>query len=144
MYSSVLCVRAKSIQVTPAQALPPPYPQLATWGIREGKAFDGVCEILQPALKPAFAYRNRQIPTLVLNGTYDPVTPQPYGEFVAGNLDKAYVYTFPGLGHGSFFPPAGMPATDCSILIATSFLANPDRAPDSSCLAQVKPLFVVE
>lgn len=144
MYSSVLCIRAKSVQTTPAEALPPAYPQLVGWGIREAKAVEGVCEILQPDLKPVFEYRNRQIPTLVLNGAYDPVTPEPYGEFVAGNLDNAYVFTFPGLGHGSFFPPAGMPATDCTIEIATSFLAKPDQTPDSRCLAGVKPLFVVE
>jgi pimeloyl-ACP methyl ester carboxylesterase len=144
MYSSVLCVRANSVQALPAQVMPPPYPQLVPWGIREGEAVKKVCDILQADLKPPFVYENPQIPTLVLNGTFDPVTPQPYGEFVARNLKTAYVYTFPGLGHGSFFPPPGMPATACSIKIATDFLAHPMRAPNSSCLTQVKPLFVVE
>jgi hypothetical protein len=37
-----------------------------------------------------------------------------------------------------------MPATDCVIQIATEFLAKPGQAPNSSCLTQVKPLFVVE
>ena len=144
MYHSVLCVRQNSVQATADQVLPPPYPQLAAMGVRESETVDNVCKLLQAERKPPFAYRNTSIPTLVLNGAYDPVTPQPYGEFVAGSLDNAHVYTFPGLGHGSFFPPAGMPATYCSIEIATGFLANPDRAPDSSCLTQVKPLFVVE
>ena len=105
---------------------------------------DKVCSILKADLKPAFVYRNPEIPTLVLNGAYDPVTPQPYGEAVARNQRIAYVYTFPGLGHGSFFPPPGMLATACTIEIATEFLANPGQAPNSSCLTQVKPLFVVE
>jgi pimeloyl-ACP methyl ester carboxylesterase len=103
-----------------------------------------VCSILQADLKPPFVYENPEIPTLVLNGTYDPVTPQPYGEAVARNLKSSYVYTFPGLGHGSFFPPPGMPATACVMQIATDFLANPRQAPNSSCLTQIKPLFVVE
>jgi pimeloyl-ACP methyl ester carboxylesterase len=144
MYHSVLCARAKSVQATPAQVLPPPFPQLIPWGIREGEAVTKVCSILQADLKPPFVYENPEIPTLVLNGTYDPVTPQPYGEAVARNLKSAYVYTFPGLGHGSFFPPRGMPATACVIQIATDFLANPRQAPNSSCLTQIKPLFVVE
>ena len=144
MYQSVLCVRSKSVQATPDEVLPPAYPQLVGWGVREGEAVANVCAILQAELKPPFVYENPAIPTLVLNGTYDPVTPQPYGEAVASNLKNAYVYAFPGLGHGSFFPPPGMPATACVIEIATQFLADPGQAPNSSCLAQVKPLFVVE
>jgi len=144
MYHSVLCARAKSVQATPSHVLPPPFPQLVAWGIREGEAVAKVCSILQADLKPPFVYENPEIPTLVLNGAYDPVTPQPYGEAVARNLRSAYVYTFPGLGHGSFFPPPGMPATDCVIQIATEFLANPRQAPNSSCLTQIKPMFVVE
>lgn len=144
MYHSVVCIRAKSVQTPPDQALPPPYPQLVAWGIREGEAVTKVCSVLQADLKPPFVFENREIPTLVLNGAYDPVTPQPYGEAVARNLRSAYVYTFPGLGHGSFFPPPGMPATDCVIQIATDFLANPRQAPNSGCLTQIKPLFVVE
>jgi hypothetical protein len=144
MYHSVLCARAKSVLATPNQVLPPPYPQLIAWGTREGDTVAKVCAILQADLKPPFVYENPEIPTLVLNGAYDPVTPQPYGEAVARNLKNAYVYTFPGLGHGAFFPPPGMPATDCVIQIATDFLAKPRQAPNSSCLTQIKPLFVVE
>lgn len=144
MYHSVVCLRAKSVQATPDQALPPPYPQLVALGTREAEAVNNVCPMLEASLKPPFAYRNTEIPTLVLNGAYDPVTPQPYGESVATKLKNAHVYTFPGLGHGSFFPPPGMPATSCVIQVATEFLANPQQAPNGSCLGQVKPLFVVE
>lgn len=144
MYHSVVCVREKSMQANPDEALPLPFPQLRAWGVREGASVAKVCSVLEADRKPAFAYRNPEVPTLVFNGAYDPVTPQPYGEAVAANLKNAYVYTFPGIGHGSFFPAAGMPAADCSITIATEFLANPGQAPDSSCLAKVKPLFVVE
>ena len=144
MYHSVLCARAKSVQATPTQVLPPAFAQLVPWGVREGETVAKVCAILQADLKPPFVYENPEIPTLVLNGAYDPVTPQPYGEAVARNLKSAYVYTFPGLGHGAFFPPPGMPATDCVMQIATDFLAKPRQAPNSSCLTQIKPLFVVE
>ncbi|MFN7286361.1 MAG: alpha/beta hydrolase [bacterium] len=144
MYHTVVCVREKSMQTPPDEALPLPFPQLRALGEREADAVAKVCSVLEADRKPAFAYRNPDVPTLVLNGGYDPVTPQPYGEAVAAKLKNAYVYTFPGIGHGSFFPAAGMPATDCSITIAIEFLTNPGQAPDSSCLARVKPLFVVE
>lgn len=144
MYHSVVCVRARSVQATPDQALPPPYPQLLALGQREGEAVAKVCSVLEANLKQPFVYRNPEIPTLVLNGAYDPVTPQPYGEAVATKLKRAHVYTFPGLGHGSFFPPPGMPATSCVMQMATDFLANPRQAPNSSCLSHIKPLFVVE
>lgn len=144
MYHTVLCARTKSLQVTPSQVLPPPYPQFIPLGIREAEAVTKVCDVLQSELKPPFIYANPEIPTLVLNGTYDPVTPQPYGEAVARNLKTAYVYTFPGVGHGSLFPPRGMPAAACVTQIAADFLANPKQAPNSSCLTQIKPLFVVE
>lgn len=144
MYHSVLCARAKSVRAAPNQVLPPAYAQLVAWGVREGETVAKVCAMLQAELKPPFVYQNTEIPTLVLNGAYDPVTPQPYGEAVASHLKNAFVYTFPGLGHGSFFPPPGMAATDCVIRISTAFLANPRQAPNSSCLTQIKPLFVVE
>ena len=50
----------------------------------------------------------------------------------------------PAWGTGSFFPPPGMPATDCVMQMATDFLVKPTQAPNSSCLTQIKPLFVVE
>lgn len=144
MYHTVLCARAKSVQVTPSQVLPPPYPQLLPWGIREAEAVTRVCDVLQSELKPPFVYENPEIPTLVLNGSYDPVTPSPYGEAVARNFKTAYVYTFPGVGHGALFAPRGMPAEACVTQIAVDFLANPKQAPNSSCLTQIKPIFVVE
>jgi len=144
MYHTVLCARAKSLQVTPSQVLPPSYPQLLPIGIREAEAVTKACDVLQVELKPPFVYENPEIPTLVFNGAYDPVTPQPYGEAVAKNLKTAYVYTFPGVGHGALLAPPNTPAADCVTKIAADFLANPKQTPDSRCLTQVKPVFVVE
>ena len=144
MYHTVLCARAKSVQVTPSEVLPPAYPQLIPWGIREAEVGANVCASLKAELKPPFVYENPEIPTLVLNGAYDPVTPQPYGEAVAKNLKTAHVYTFPGVGHGALMLPPKMPAGACATEIAASFLADPEQSPDSRCLAEIKPAFVVE
>jgi pimeloyl-ACP methyl ester carboxylesterase len=144
MYHTVLCARGRSVRVQPAQVLPPPYPQLLPLGLREAEAVNNACDVLQVEQKPPFISRNPQIPTLVLNGSYDPVTPAPYGEAVARNQTTSYVVTFPGVGHGALFAPQGMPAAACVTQIAADFLANPQQAPDRRCLAQVKPAFVVE
>jgi pimeloyl-ACP methyl ester carboxylesterase len=144
MYHTVLCARARSIQVDPAKVLPPAYPQLLPLGLREAEGVNRACEVLQVELKPPFVNNNRQIPTLVLSGSYDPVTPAPYGEAVAKTMTTAYAYTFPGVGHGALFAPSGMPAAACVTQITADFLARPTATPDSSCLAGVKPAFVVE
>ncbi|MFY8149267.1 MAG: alpha/beta hydrolase [Prochlorococcaceae cyanobacterium] len=144
MYHTVLCARAKSFQVTPSQVLPTPYPQLLSFGIREAEVGRKVCAILQVELKPPFVIDNPEIPILVLNGAYDPVTPEPYGEAVAKHMKTAYVYTFPGVGHGVLMVPLHMPAGACATQIAADFLRYPRQAPDSQCLNRIKPAFVIE
>jgi pimeloyl-ACP methyl ester carboxylesterase len=144
MYHTVLCARGRSVRFQPAQVLPAPYPQLLPLGLREAEAVNNACDVLQVEQKPPFVTANPQIPTLVLNGSYDPVTPAPYGEAVANNQTTAYVVTFPGVGHGALFAPQGMAAAACVSQIAADFLTNPSQAPDRRCLAKVKPAFVVE
>lgn len=144
MYHTVLCARVKSVQVTPSQVLPASYPQLLPIGIRESQVVTKACDILQVELKPPFVYENPEIPTLIFNGAYDPVTPPPYGEAVARNLKTAYVYTFPGVGHGALILPPDLPAAACSAQIAADFLTHPQQPPDSRCLTQLKPAFVPE
>jgi pimeloyl-ACP methyl ester carboxylesterase len=144
MYHTVLCARTNSVQTEPSTLFPTPYEQLIPVGLSESASVDRFCEILQVEQEAPFAYDNTDIPVLVLNGTYDPVTPQTYGERVASNFETAYVYTFPGVGHGSFFAPAETPAGQCVASIATDFLADPQQTPDSRCLTEVKPIFVYE
>lgn len=144
MYSAILCSRTPSVKVDPATLFPAPYPQLAFFGPQEKSLVDRVCEVLQVELEPAFAYENTEIPTLVLNGSFDPVTPEAYGKAVASNLKSAYVYTFPGVGHGSLPLKPNLTGAACSQAIGLDFLANPNRPPDSRCLAAVKPAFEYE
>lgn len=144
MYRTVLSARTKSVQVTPSQVLPASYPQLLPIGIRESEVVTKACDILQVELKPPFVYENPEISTLIFNGAYDPMTPQPYREAVARNLKTAYVYTFPGVGHGALILPPDLPAAACSAQIAADFLTHPQQPPDSHCLAQIQPVFVQE
>jgi len=144
MYSAVLCARTASVTVDPATLFPPPYPQLAFFGSQEKALVDRSCEVLQVELEPPFADKNTEVPALVFNGQFDPVTPEVYGKAVASNLKNAYVYTFPGVGHVSLVAKANTTGAACAQTIALAFLTDPNRAPDSRCLAEVKPVFESE
>lgn len=75
------------------------------------------------------------IPTLVMSGEWDPITPPAWGDVVAETLSQAYVYTFPGVGHGAVL---GGP---CPESIMDTFLQNPMVEPDASCIADMGTTF---
>lgn len=69
------------------------------------------------------------IPTLVLAGEYDPITPPSHGMAVAANLSNATFVEFPAVGHGLLLEG------DCATSIILAFLDGED-APDTSCVAE--------
>jgi pimeloyl-ACP methyl ester carboxylesterase len=71
------------------------------------------------------------LPTLVLAGRYDPVTPPHYSKPVIDTLRKSYYFEFPGIGHGVNW---GGP---CPIEISLAFLKNPKQKPASTCIAKM-------
>ncbi len=71
------------------------------------------------------------IPTLILAGQYDPITPPDLGLQVAETLSRGYVVKVPGAGH----VPSMDPAVDCTRQIIRAFLTDPTRQPDDPCLA---------
>ncbi len=73
------------------------------------------------------------IPSLVIEGSFDPATPPFYGKQVAERLANSFYYEFPAMGH--------VPTTDdaCALKIALDFIANPLLRPDDSCLAVSSP-----
>jgi pimeloyl-ACP methyl ester carboxylesterase len=76
------------------------------------------------------------IPTLILEGEFDPVTPPANGALVAKTLSHSYSLVFPGIGHGVDF------TGPCPTGIVLAFQANPDQQPDTSCIAQLgEPAF---
>jgi hypothetical protein len=71
------------------------------------------------------------IPTLVMSGEFDPVTPPSFGEAVAKHLNHAYAYSFPGVGHGT------IDGGDCPVSMMLVFLENPTQAPDDNCITEM-------
>jgi hypothetical protein len=72
------------------------------------------------------------IPTLVISGEYDPITPPEYGKLVAGKLSAGYFFEFPGMGHGV------TTSSECAISIARAFLQLPSEKPDASCIDEMR------
>jgi len=72
------------------------------------------------------------IPTLVLTGEFDPVTPPEYGQLVAGYLSNSYFFELPGIGHDI------LSASECARGMIGAFVSDPTQAPDASCVAAMK------
>jgi hypothetical protein len=74
------------------------------------------------------------IPTLILEGELDPVTPPEYGRLVAGHLSNAYFFEFPGFGH------AGESTSECALSITAAFINDPMTEPAATCMAEMPGL----
>ena len=77
------------------------------------------------------------VPTLIMSGEFDPILPPVNGDLMAETLSNSYVYTFPGLGHGTFA------RNDCPNSILLDFVNDPTTAPDAACIAGMGVQFVV-
>jgi hypothetical protein len=78
------------------------------------------------------------IPTLILAGEYDPVTPPSWGQLAADTLANAHFFEVSGTSHGVLF------ANPCAAGIARDFLDAPLTAPDAACIAnQWGPEFII-
>ena len=78
------------------------------------------------------------IPTLILQGEYDPATSPTNGTLAAQTLSKSYFFLFPGVGHGVLASRTG----NCPNDIMNAFLENPAEKPDASCISNMhEPLF---
>ena len=72
-----------------------------------------------------------EIPTLILEGEFDPVTPPEYGQLVAGYLPNSYFFTLPGVGHNV------LTANECARQLVGAFLDDPAQAPDAACVTEM-------
>lgn len=78
------------------------------------------------------------IPTLILSGDSDTLTPLRWAEDIAAELGNAQLVVFAGMGHDIF---AGTP---CARVITANFLDRPTASLDTICAANAAPLFVLE
>jgi pimeloyl-ACP methyl ester carboxylesterase len=73
------------------------------------------------------------LPTLVLAGEYDPITPPSYGRLAAETLSHSSFFDFPAFGHGTL-------GAGCPDEIRTAFLNAPASPLDGSCVTSMPQL----
>lgn len=74
---------------------------------------------------PAPVSVEANIPTLLISGEYDPITPPSNADEAAKYLPNSYAATFKGNGHAS--------VNRCFLGMAKEFLNAPEKEPDTSC-----------
>jgi pimeloyl-ACP methyl ester carboxylesterase len=78
------------------------------------------------------------IPTLILSGEYDPITPPADSLQAAKTLRHSYRFVFPGTGHGVYL------TNSCPNRIVMAFEDDPAHRPDARCIAAMTgPRFLV-
>ena len=128
MYYSVLC--AEDADFDPAQqdlsGLPA---QIAAAEAGDAVEFLQVCQDWQvlPLAPPVDDPVVSQVPTLILSGAFDPITPASYAEEAARTLPNSFSYVFPAGGHGQMLDGG------CADRMILAFLDDPHAAPDTAC-----------
>ena len=135
MYYSVICTEEANF--TPKdQDLTGIRPQIARNEEREPKFLLDTCKIwgvksMGPAVDQPI---QSDIPTLLLSGGFDPITPAVYANTAAKTLSNDYEIVFPAGGHGQALDG------DCQNSIIQAFLDDPSQKPDESCIAAISKL----
>lgn len=86
-----------------------------------------------PSTTPVWEPVNSDIPTLLLSGAQDPVTPPVWAELAAQTLTNATHAVAAAGGHT-------ISSHTCANEIATQFIISPSAEVDTSCLAETKVL----
>ena len=76
------------------------------------------------------------LPTLILAGAYDPITPPSFAEVIEPGFSNSQYAVLPHVGHGVVLD-------DCGMGIARAFMADPTSQADTSCIeTSVEPRWV--
>lgn len=100
------------------------------WGPRVTNA---ICALwgVQRVPKEEISLPECAVPTLLMSGEFDSISPAEGAAGVAQKLTKTYEVVVPGAGHSA------IESSECPVSIALAFLEDPSRKPDTSCLAQL-------
>ncbi|MFZ0548176.1 MAG: alpha/beta fold hydrolase [Candidatus Promineifilaceae bacterium] len=113
-------------------------PELAKFYGRWASDLRTACELW--GVKSAEPLENEpvvsDIPTLILSGDYDPITPPSNGMETAEFLSNSFFFEFEGVGHGVAM------GTNCGMDMITAFLEKPDVRPDDGCMTSLFVGFV--
>ncbi|MCY3833710.1 MAG: alpha/beta fold hydrolase [Chloroflexi bacterium] len=95
-----------------------------------------LCEIWMAEARPARVNQavSSDVPALLLSGNYDPITPPIYADMAEETLERSYNFVLPHVGHGV------LRSERCAVYIAVDFINAPLSEPDSSCIADTRPI----
>lgn len=104
--------------------------------------FSIVSSIEAACATPELGYANARdyrplgssVPTLLLTGHFDPMTPDIYAEQIAASMPQAIRVTIPNFGHSTL---SGV--TACQTVLATAFLNSLQYSDEFACLTDLPP-----
>jgi pimeloyl-ACP methyl ester carboxylesterase len=138
MYYSVICAEDADIDTAaiPVDSL---RPEIAETAVDDIQTYIDTCarwkvELLPPSVDDPVV---SEIPTLLLSGRFDPVTPPAFAAAAAANLPNGTALVDPTASHGVAF------MNSCANEVVGGFLDEPMNPPDGSCFASQEPLKVV-
>jgi pimeloyl-ACP methyl ester carboxylesterase len=73
------------------------------------------------------------VPTLLLTGLYDPITPPQYARLAGSRLTNSFYFEFLSVGHDV------LSNEPCAGELAKQFLEDPMRMPGHGCLGKLRP-----
>lgn len=136
MYITVVC---SEFGDTPGSALrfPGLTKRLAEEGMVDARRLLDTCRDWKIRLldKALLQPVHSDIPTLLLSGRFDPITPPEEADRVAATLSRAYRFTFAGGTHGQAF------TVPCANQLIAQFLDTPGQRPDGRCVQEATPTF---
>ncbi|MEM7344153.1 MAG: alpha/beta hydrolase, partial [Chloroflexota bacterium] len=129
MYYSVICAEDADFTINdvPLEGV---RPEIAEGAAEELGAYLDICTSWPVEKLPdsVDAPITSDIPTLLLSGQFDPITPPSFAATAAETLPNSYNYVYPTGSHGVAFN------NPCIDRIIQDFLADPTREPTSTCL----------
>lgn len=129
--------RSHIVRVTPERAasVRQRFPRLGRWLDPEAEANE--CKNVLPAatLDPATSALETDIPTLVVAGAADPVTPPSHAAAIMDGLSQGELVVFAHTGHSALLsaPP------ECGRAVWRDFIRNPEGPHDLGCASAVPP-----
>jgi pimeloyl-ACP methyl ester carboxylesterase len=107
------------------------HPAIRQGVVREFTSTFAICRDWNvPAARPEVHTPVRSdIQALLLSGEFDPGTPPGFAELAAATLSRHYRYVLPHEGHTDGF------VSLCHSSLASAFLDDPSRPPDTACIA---------
>jgi pimeloyl-ACP methyl ester carboxylesterase len=132
MFYSVECNESVSfIDREEAEELVEEYPTAITEGLLEGlDEMIAICELWgageADTIESDAVYS--EIPTLIVAGEYDPITPARWGQLSGETLPNSVYVEMQRGGHGVTFDD------ECGARVVRAFLNRPERRPNASCM----------